>query len=99
MESIKKAPCKKRTRKSCRSARKTCVYISSKNGNNYCRSKRGKTQKKGYIARKPTKKEIMMVVEFENRPESEKIDIFQPTFSPYLFDKPHSVEDIIAEGK
>lgn len=94
MESAKKVTCKKRTRKSCRSARKTCVYISSKNGNNYCRSKRGKTQKQGYKARKPTKKEIIMALEFENRPESERIDVFHPTFSPHLFDKPHSVEDI-----
>lgn len=92
-----KLPCRKRTRKTCRNASRSCVYISSVDGKNYCKSRNVKRTRKrinNFKAKKPNLVAIRLAEEFDNSPKSSKTYMFQPNVSPDLFDKSHSENNI-----
>lgn len=89
-----KTPCRKRTSKTCRNAKRSCVYISSKDGKRYCKSRRG-TRKRPFRAKRPNADAIRLAMIFDNSPNAEITHTFQPSARPELFDKPYYINEPI----
>lgn len=103
-----KLPCRKRTRKTCRDARKSCVYISSTDGKNYCKKRRGTRKRRHkattrgsrntpFLAKKPNMEAIYLAAKFDNSPASSRTHMFQPNAPADFFDKP-GVKPVIIDA-